>query len=176
MRSPLMKAPFHGTAAKMKAFILPTWKSMEDETAALQAYARRCSSPHSLSKALCHLSRCPASSFPSFPACSQGPACYFVHPCSSTKHPYLILHSSFSTSLHCSLLRWLPLLFLFVVPNDEREKCQKNEKNRRQLLFVDDPLILKKKKELLSSVQASFCLVFVFLPSSLSFSTLSFSL
>lgn len=65
MRSTLMKARFHGMAAKMKAFLLPTWKSMRDETTVLQAYARQSSSPYSLSKALCHLSRCPASSFSS---------------------------------------------------------------------------------------------------------------
>lgn len=46
---------------------------MGDETAVLQAYARRCSSPYSLSKALCHLSRRPASSFPSIPSRSRGP-------------------------------------------------------------------------------------------------------
>lgn len=39
MRSPLMRAHFTGTAAAMKAFLLPTWKSIGHVTAESQAFA-----------------------------------------------------------------------------------------------------------------------------------------
>lgn len=74
-RSPLMRACFIGTAAKVKAFLLLTWKGMGDETAVLQAYPRWSPSPYSPSKALCYLSRCPASSLLSIPSGSQAPSC-----------------------------------------------------------------------------------------------------
>lgn len=110
---------------------------MGDETAALQDYTRWSSSPYSLSKALCHLSLCPASSFPSVPSLLPGTACYFVHPCS--KHAYLI---HFALLWAVSFCADSLCCFFVVVPKDERKKCQNWRKNTRQWIFIDNTLTL----------------------------------
>lgn len=107
MRSSLMRVHFNGTIAKVKAFLLPTWKSMGHEPAVLWTQCQtKLKRLHSLSRALCHLSQCPASSSPSAPSLALR---HFAHPClllslicpSSffAEHPYLFLHSSFFCAL-----------------------------------------------------------------------------
>lgn len=133
MRSPLMTAASIGLQLNWRPFYSPLKRAWEMR---LQCYKTRpwSSSPYSLSKALCHLSLCPLHLFPLFPLSSRAPLVTLSTRALSV-HIWFILHFS---ELYPSALT--PSAIFFVVPKDEKKKCQNLKKNTRQWIFIDNTL------------------------------------